>query len=535
MKHHTLLTLAGALLAAPAFAQTSAPAPASRISAVTLYPGSATVERVLHLPAGATRAVFGCLPAQLDARTLQVSSPAEVRIGDVNVQTMERAVASGCAGALDERIRAAEDELARARAETDALELAQTWLNTQAGTPPVHTRDSLAPAQIAATLQALRRSSLDTLTELHRARRALQERELALKRLQAEQGSAQAAKVAVVRVSLATRSGGELRLSYQVRGPSWSPSYRASLDSDSRQVQLERLALVAQTTGEDWSGVQLTLSTGQPLAATQGPLPRPWTLDVQPKEPPPVPKMARSEGVAMMAAPAPPAPALAAEPDAEPLPSFEASTRQGTYATQFVLPQRVSVPSGGERVTLSLGAQQLAATLLTRTTPALDAHAWLVALLGPLQGNWPAGPIALQRDGASVGQGRFDPMASDFARLGLAFGRDESVLVSSEPVKEFTQSAGFTGARSERSVERSYRVENRHRQAITLQVLDSAPVSRNEAITVQSRYEPKPQDDNWGGKGGVAWQQELDAGASAVFSARHVIGHDKDVRVREGH
>ena len=54
--------------------------PASTIRAVTLYPGVASVERVLHLPAGSTQAVFACLPAQLDPRSLQVRSDRSVRV-----------------------------------------------------------------------------------------------------------------------------------------------------------------------------------------------------------------------------------------------------------------------------------------------------------------------------------------------------------------------------------------------------------------------------------------------------------------------
>lgn len=526
------LALALALLSAPVWAQaTATAADASRISTVTLYPGSATVQRVLRLPAGATRAVFGCLPAQLDARSLQLASSGDVRIGEVSVQVVDRQVASGCTSALDERLRAAEDEVASARAAAEALELAQTWLKTQAGSAPGTDRESLAPARIAATLEALRRSSQDTLTQLHQAQRTLQERELALKRVQAEQGSVQAPKVAMVRVTLAAPAAADLHLTYQVRGPSWGPSYRARLDTRSDQVQLERQALVSQATGEDWRGVQLTLSTGQPLAATQGPLPRPWTLDVPPPEPP-MAKTSRAASAGLAMAPAPaPAPMAEAAP-----PSFDVVTTEGAYATQFAVPQRVDVPSGGERVTLTLGSQKLAATLLARTTPALASEAWLVALLPPLSGTWPTGPVTLERDGASVGQSRFAPQASDFARIGLAFGRDEQIIVAAEPLKEFTESKGFTGSRTERGVQRAYEITNRHREPVTVQVLDAAPISKNEAITVTSSYEPAPQSSAWGAQPGtIVWQQPLAAGASARFSARHVISHDKDVQVRERH
>ncbi|VUZ26336.1 Uncharacterised protein [uncultured Comamonas sp.] len=533
---HSALALAALAVIAPAAGAQGAASATSTIAAVTLYPGSATVERVLRVPAGSTQALFACLPAQLDARSLQVRSVGSVRIGEVNVQTVERRIATGCADALDSRIRSAEDDLARAQAEVQALELAQTWLNTQAGTPAA--KDGAASAQIGAKADALRRSALNTLTQLHQAQRTLEERQRVLERVQAEQGSVQAAEVAVVRITLATQTDADVRLTYQVRGPSWSPSYRARLDSSSAKVTLERLALVAQTTGEDWRGVALTLSTGQPLTATQGPLPRPWTLDVPPPEPPQRPQAEMA--VAAMGAdamPAPAAPMLKAMRSAPaPLPSFEPVATQGAYATQFALPQRVTVPSGGERVTLALGAENLPVTLLARTAPALEPHAWLIAQLPPLTGDWPAGPIALERDNATVGQGRFDPQASDFERLGLSFGRDDRIVVRSEPVQELTSTAGFMSGRSERSIERRFTVENRHPRAITVQVLDAAPVTQNAAIRVQSGYTPQPADTAWGGQPGlVLWQKELAAQASSAFTAKHTISHDKDVTVRERH
>ncbi|MBU5890373.1 hypothetical protein JVV71_23975, partial [Vibrio cholerae O1] len=64
--------------------------------------------------------------------------------------------------------------------------------------------------------------------------------------------------------------------------------------------------------------------------------------------------------------------------------------------------------SSSERVTLALGSQNLPATLLTRTAPAVEEAAYLVAQLAVPAGVWPAGPVALFRDGAFAGQGRLD-------------------------------------------------------------------------------------------------------------------------------
>ena len=375
----------------------------------------------------------------------------------------------------------------------------------------------------------LRKSGQDALARTHQLKRRQEVLELALKPLAAERDrvASQRTRVVSVTINLATERDAELRLSYQVRGPSWQPSYRATLDSATRKVRLERQALVAQATGEDWSGVQLRLSTGQPGAATQGPLPRPWRVGIQPPAPPRAPMAMTAPAPAMADA------AMARKAEAaDEEPSFDVGVFEGSFATEFVLPQRISVPSGGQRVTLSLGEHALDTQLRVRTTPAQDASAYLIAELAPPPGVWPAGPINLYRDGAYVGQGRFD--TAQLARTGLAFGRDELIEVRVEQPGRTEGSGGFIGSRNERRVNRLFTVENRHREPVTLQVLDAAPVSEHEDVRVESRYQPTPSSQAWNQQPGtVLWEQALAAGGTQQFSAEHLISWPKDAQLRD--
>lgn len=60
-----------------------------------------------------------------------------------------------------------------------------------------------------------------------------------------------------------------LRLSHLTPCALWRPAYRAVLDGDA--LTLETDAMVWQRTGEDWSGVRLTLSTARSALATDPP------------------------------------------------------------------------------------------------------------------------------------------------------------------------------------------------------------------------------------------------------------------------
>lgn len=209
-------------------------------------------------------------------------------------------------------------------------------------------------------------------------------------------------------------------------------------------------------------------------------------------------------------------------------------TTDGAYATEFSVPQRITVPSGGQRVTLSLGTQDVRAQLVSRTSPAVEPAAYLVAQLPTLPGVWPTANVALYRDGAYVGQGSLNNNDDQLSRIGLSFGRDERVVVSSEPQQQNAGSAGFIGSNVERKVQHAYRVDNRHQRPVTLQVLEASPVSRNEQIEVKSQYEPAPADKEWNRRPGmVLWSETLAPASSQRFVATHTLRYPKEARLQE--
>src|SRR5947209_331319 len=71
---------------------------------------------------------------------------------------------------------------------------------------------------------------------------------------------------AVLVVDRGGAGGGKVRLNYLVDAASWRPQYKLRAGKEAKEpVRLEYLAAVAQHTGEDWSHVQLVLSTAQPM------------------------------------------------------------------------------------------------------------------------------------------------------------------------------------------------------------------------------------------------------------------------------
>src|SRR5712671_5045764 len=91
---------------------------ASRITAVTLYPGSATVERTARVTPGMTRLEISGLPANFDPQTLRVDADPGVRIGEVSAQDTARTTTPNAREAqLEEKIQALKDHQAALDAE----------------------------------------------------------------------------------------------------------------------------------------------------------------------------------------------------------------------------------------------------------------------------------------------------------------------------------------------------------------------------------------------------------------------------------
>ncbi len=505
-------------------AQAQAP---SRIDEVLVYPGGAQVTRLTTVAAGARELVLNCLSARFDPDSLQIDAPAGVNLGPVQLETLPRERAPECGiGPVDEQVRKLEGQRDLLNAESSALDTSLGYLKALGSGEARAT-----PATgIAATADSIRKTAQDALLRQAQIRRQLEDLDKQLAPLQGERERLASANPQwrSLRLRLSTAREAELKLSYRVTQAGWAPSYRALLDTAGGALSLERLAQVSQQSGEDWKNIKLRLSTAQVTPRVGVGLPRPWRVDLyrpQPlgEMPMPAPQpMAASvaQNIAVTGA------RIAPEPELE---RFDLSVFQGSYATEFVLPLRVNIDSGTQRASLSLGQEKLPARVLARVQPQSDAAAYLVADVARPAGAWPRGPLQLVRDGALVGSSTLN-VATGEDRLELPFGRDEALRVQIEPEQRNAANTGFIGARAEHRYGRGYVVENRHTAgAVTLQLVEAAPVSQHEDIKVQAQFSPAPTTQAWRKQPGlVLWEQALPAGQSQRFTADYVISAPKD-------
>jgi uncharacterized protein (TIGR02231 family) len=524
MKKQILLAAIAALFAGSAWSQEG-----GRITRVMLYPGAATIERAAQVVPGQARVTLTGLPANFDPRTLRVEADPGIRIGEIAVRDVARVESlAGRESQLEAKIQALKDEKSALDVEVKTAELVRDYLVSlnarQEGER--ERRPSIDPAKIPTVLEAIRRGGADAYGTIQRVevkKRALDKQIAAAERdlAKLKTGTRDSRTLAI---SLTASEAGAVRASYQVANAGWRPLYRAALDSSGSRVELERQATVTQRTGEDWSGVSLKLSTGQPRAATIVD-PAPWQLAIRPQGElrdqvsnlMSAQESARAERRRGAAAPRADEPQVITEFQTE-------------YATEFDVSGKVDIAADGRQVSVSLTRQWVPVKQKVRVVPRRDLAATVTAEAERPDGVWLPGDVQLYRDGAYIGSTYWQAQAKD--RLVLPFGRDDRLIVTANRVKNRTGTAGIVGQRAERQIADLYTVTSRHKTAVELLVLEASPVAVADQISVDSVFEPKTKILNWEDRRGVvAWERALAPGETLKFVADYTISYPKDAAV----
>ena len=494
---------------------------ASRITAVTLYPGSATVERTVRVVPGMTRLEISGLPANFDPQTVRVESDPGIRIGEVSTQDQSRTAASNAReSAIEDKIQALKDRQAVLEVDAKSAQMTAEFIS-RLGAPAGEKPGPIPNARsLAETIEAIRRGGSDAFGRIQKVQ--VQKRELdkeirALERDLARLKSG-AKDVRTIAVGVSAERPGGVRVSYQVNGAGWRPAYRAGLDSAGSKVLLERQGAISQTTGEDWTNVKLKLSTGQPRLSPQGTEPRPWMLSLL------EPRSGIVSGYATNLAAAPAALMRAKVDELRQEAPIEVQT---TFTTEFEVPGAVSLPSDGRKLTVSLAKLSLPVKMRLRVVPRLDAAAVVIAEAERPEGVWLAGDIQLYRDGNYVGATSWNPQTS--TGLVLPFGRDSLVRVKVDRAKDRNGARGIVGQRNEREVSDLFTLTSFHKTPVELLVLESSPVSTNDQIKVEAKFDPKPTAENWEERQGVvAWARSIAPNETLKFSAGYAISYPRD-------
>ena len=525
----TLVIVVIALLCSVAFADV--PTTTGTISKVTVYRGQALVTRTISidLPPGASELIVKDLPAMIVSESIYAQTPDNIKV--LSVRYRQKAVSQ----ATREEVKQLDDKIEDVKYKLKCADRDYKHFGHYG-----KMFDELKDFTITATKSDLNRGLLtfepieklarliedkafeyhertteleDKIAELEKDRELLER-----KRKELAAGRSRTENEAVLFLSRAGAKKVSIELSYLVNGANWQQQYNLRANPGKSNALIEYNAVVNQTSGEDWNGVALSLSTAEPTMVAAPPILEPMLVALSRPAP------TQQAGQVFLGAEqareyqksrkANIKKGIAANTELNRLASqnqvfffnvdrrqvqefqqkmAEISRTEGVSVT-YDLPGRLTLPSRSDQQLVTIASITARADFTLIATPLLTDYVYLQAeLLNDSDTVLLPGQASIFRNGEFVGKSQL-PQVTIGEKFTAGFGIDSQVQVTHELEDKKTRIQG-----GNRIDTYHYRIalSNYKNTAVELRLLDRLPYTDNTSIKIElEKTEPQLSTDS---------------------------------------
>lgn len=335
-----------------------------------------------------------------------------------------------------------------------------------------------------------------------------------------------------VEVSLEVSSASEVELdvTYQTSGAAWAPRYDVDLYPE--KAKLRRLAMVTNQTQEDWSEIDLIVSTAKarPVEAVEG---SPFYISAY--DPSLVerrrPRSARRDGMpkpsmrmkaAAVAGAAPPA------PPPEIVEEFAEAVETVSGIAVYELPKKMTIPSDNERHPVTLIEEELDSSTI---------HYWYAEGMAEVVAQDKVvnndsvilpGKMKVFAEGDYIGETSINQISPrEEFKIGTRVAYD--VKAEKKLVERDMEKAGVLRGKLRRSYKYRLEIESFSKRKIEIEVFDRVPHSVSTQIEVKIDWEklaPKSND-----LGVIEWHRELEPNEKKNIEYDYEVVWEKDVTI----
>ena len=519
-----------ALVTAGAFAD--AQTISSAISKVTVYRGQALVTRTLNvdLPAGTSELIVTGLPAKIVSESIYAQTSGDIKV--LSVRYREKAVREDTreeVKQLDARIEDVKHQLKYAESEHKHFRLqwemfAKLKDFTITAAKSDLNRGLLAFEPIESLTSLIEEKGL----EYHKHNMELEDKiaqlkkELELltrKRKQLDAGRSRTEREAILFVGVEDKKKATIELSYLVNGANWTPQYNLRANPKKSNVLIEYNAVVNQTSGEDWDGVVLSLSTAEPTMVSAPPVLEPMLVGLsRPAQTQQAEQQrfvqienlrkqlkSRRDNIKMGFAANAELNTLALgnqafvlQASGQQVQQFQEQladiTRNEGVSVTYNLPGKLSLPSRSDQQLVTIASVPAKADFTLIATPLLTDYVYLQAeLLNDSDTILLPGQANMFRNSEFVGKSQL-PLVTIGEKLTAGFGIDSQVQVAHELEDKKTRVQG-----GNRIDTYHYRIalSNYKNIGVELQLLDRLPYTEDASIKIElEKTEPELSKDS---------------------------------------
>jgi len=507
----------------------------SKIQEAKVFLSGAQVSRSASatIPAGTTTLVFTGLAQGIDPQSIQVTGKGGYTILSVNhrMNYLTESPKKKEIEDLQAQIKKLEKDWAYEKAMQDV------WVNEEQllgkNSSIGGQQNGLNAAQLTAVNDYVRQRLITTKTNWLAQQEKLtligQEADKLRQQLQQYQSQApRPTSEVVVEISSAVEVSASFTVSYFVGGAGWTPAYDLRAKTVGQPIELLMKAQVVNNTGEDWSKVDLSLSSGNPTLGGVMPNLNPWTL-YQPRPMQLQEVTMQSRKARVVAAPSVAFGGAEMEDEDRAANTTVANTvNYRTTTKEFAIEVPFSVPSDGVAHTVGVKNHSIPATYKHYATPKLDKDAFLYArTTGWEDIDLLSGEANVFFEGTFVGQ---SILQLDVPKdtLDISLGRDKGVVVERVRRKTSNEKAVVGSSRTV-TIGWDLSIRNSKGTSVDLEVRDQFPLSPQSEIGVKLEDNGNAVVDEQ--KGLLTWNFKLEPKGTKKLGFSYSVKHPKEMPV----
>ncbi len=275
-----------------------------------------------------------------------------------------------------------------------------------------------------------------------------------------------------VRLSVESLKKGKIQISitYFTRAASWTPFYNLLSEGFGKPLILKMNAEIRQTTGLNWQGISLTVSTRNPYLNNNKPVLNPWFIDFRRSYPVQMYKAesAVSQRGAVMKA----------------FPNEFVQEKTKGLAVEYKIKLHIPIALDGKGRMVEIKEDTLQGEYRYYAVPKMSKNGFLTCKIKNWEkGGYLKGEANIFYENSFVGKVFLNPNVSSGSLL-ISLGRDENITAVKKLVKDFKEES-LIGSKVTRTFEYEIVLKNNKTKTIPLIVEDQIPISKDEKIEVE--------------------------------------------------
>lgn len=332
-----------------------------------------------------------------------------------------------------------------------------------------------------------------------------------------------------VTVSANAPTKAKFEVEYLVNNASWSPTYNVRSKGSGDNLQIDYLANVTQNSGEDWSNIRLSISTGNPMRNSTKPELHPWVLQFLDWRYRPAQNSASNRSFALEEAVMVEKDSYAGNSQSQAKTASDfTNMMEGQLAVTFEIDLPYTIMSDGQARTVKIRELDIPAKYQYYAAPKLNNDVFLLAKITDWNKyNLMPGNANVFFEGSFVAKTYLNTFTTDDT-LKVALGVDDRITVSRNRIEDFTSST-LVGGKKVETIGIEIKIRNSKIVPIDLVVQDQHPISGNKEISVD--LEEDGGSDVNSDKGILTWNIKLPAGKTAIKQFKYTVKYPKDKRV----